>query len=106
MAWVLVSPRCRRHAAGWAAAGTGSLAATALLGSLSVSPGPLFWGAAGFVTFVAMAGKALALLRVDDMVFDPRPRRRINGRSTPGSAFPAHRALTLGRVPDSRAEGA
>jgi hypothetical protein len=98
MAWVLLSPRCRRHAARWAAAGVGSLAATALLGSVSVPPGPLFWGAAGFVTFVAMAGRALALLRVDEMVFDQRSSRPINGRSSERTAARTWKPQSSGRL--------
>jgi hypothetical protein len=80
MKWLLVSPRHRRRAAIWASIGVVAFLAAALAGSLAVPPGPVFWGGSGFVAFVFCMRRAIALWRVDEMVFDHKPSRPIEHR--------------------------
>jgi hypothetical protein len=76
MKWLLVSPQDRRRAAGWVGSGIALFVTAGLAGGLGEPPGVLFWGSAGFVSFVLCLRQAMALWRVDEMVFDhrrPRP---------------------------------
>ena len=68
--------RVHRSALAWVGAGVGALIAMGLAGGLRLQPGSRFWAAAGFVCFVLCARRAMALWRVDEMVFADRRARR------------------------------
>jgi hypothetical protein len=71
MAWLLISKRNRRRAVSWTFAGVGTFAASLILGSLAVLPGPVAWTVAGFISFVVCMHRALRLWRADEMLFEP-----------------------------------
>lgn len=72
MKWLLVSPKDHRRAIGWVGSGVAALVAAGLAGGLAKPAGALFWGTAGFVSFVLCVRQAMLLWRVDEVVFDHR----------------------------------
>jgi hypothetical protein len=76
MKWVLVSRRDHRRAFAWVASGIIAFVAAGLAGGLGAPLGVVFWGSAGFVSFVLCVGRAMGLWRVDEMVFDHRRRAK------------------------------
>ena len=88
----------------WVAAGIGAFFAAGLAEGWSVRPGPVFWGMIGFVAFVLCVGRAIALWRVDEMVFDHRPQWKAEPRKGPSPRQGAT-PMSLQRTPVARIVG-
>jgi hypothetical protein len=80
MKWLLVSPQDHRRAAGWVGSGVTAFIAAGLAGGLAAPSSALYWGTAGFVSLVLCARKAMALWRIDEMVFDHRRQWNLEAR--------------------------
>jgi hypothetical protein len=88
MTWLLLSRKDRQRARGWAAAAVAAFLSAGWAGGRSFPPSPVFWGVAGFVAYIFCMRRAMALWRVDDMVFDHRPQWNPEPRHPSKDAVP------------------
>jgi hypothetical protein len=72
MKWLLLSRQDRRRAVAWTVSGWIAIATAGVAGGLASPSGALFWTSAGFVSFILCLKRAIALWRVDEIVFDRR----------------------------------